>query len=105
MTSDEVPSVDARAGSWPIGLSNDEIEVACDLLWFIKNDGELSRVAEGLWQRLQPLRHGDYGGTGDVQLSADEAREVIRVAELDRRQVRLDADETALVSRLRSLLE
>lgn len=57
-----------------IPLSNDEIEVACDLLWFVKRGARLSRTGEALWERLQPIRHGDHGGTASTQLSQQEAR-------------------------------
>jgi hypothetical protein len=40
----------------PIG--NDEIELACDLLWFVKREAGLHGVAEALRERLQPIRHG-----------------------------------------------
>jgi hypothetical protein len=88
-----------------IPLSNDEIEVACDLLWFVKREADLSGVAEALWERLQPLRHGDYGGSALTELSLDEARAVIVAGEFTHPRVPLDQDETALVSRLRSLLD
>lgn len=87
-----------------IRLSNDEIEVACDLLWFVKRESALSGVAEALWDRLQPIRHGDYGGTASTDLSNDEARAVVDAGQFTHPRVALDADETALVTRLRSLL-
>ena len=58
-------------------LSNDEIEVACDLLWFVKREAALSDVAGELWERLQPIRHGDYGGAAATDLSSEEARAVV----------------------------
>ena len=87
-----------------IALDNDEIEVACDLLSFVKRDADLSRVAQKLWDRVQPIRHGDYGGTASIEVSLDEAREILVAGESTHRRVPLDADESALVSRLRSLL-
>lgn len=87
-----------------IPVNNDEIEVACDLLWFVKREAGLSGVAEALWERLQPIRHGDYGGSASTELSLDEARAVIVAGEFTHTRVPLDEDETALVSRLRSLL-
>ena len=87
-----------------IPLSNDEIEVACDLLWFVKRESDLSTVGEALWERLQPIRHGDYGGSASTELSLDEARAVIVAGEFSSSRVPLDEDETALVSRLRSLV-
>ena len=89
----------------PIPLNNDEIEVACDLLWFVKDKGAASSVGEALWERLQPIRHGDYGGSASTHLSLDEARVVIDAGEFTHPRVPLDEDETALVTRLRSLLE
>jgi hypothetical protein len=87
-----------------IPLSNDEIEVACDLLWFVKREAALSGVGKTVWERLQPIRHGDYGGSASTELSVDEARAVIEAAEFDQARVPLDQDESALVSRLRALL-
>ena len=88
-----------------IPLSNNEIEVACDLLWFVKREAGLSGVAEALWERLQPIRHGDYGGTASTDLSTREATAVVDAAGLHTPRVPLDDDETALVMRLRSLLD
>ena len=86
-------------------LSNDEIEVACDLLWFVKREAALSDVAGELWERLQPIRHGDYGGSAWTDLSGEEARAVVDAGDFTDPRVPLDEDETALVTRLRSLLE
>jgi hypothetical protein len=88
-----------------IPVSNDEIEVACDLLWFVKREAGLAGVGETLWERLQPIRHGDYGGSASTELSLDEARAVVAAGEFTHPRVALDDDEAALVSRLRSLLE
>jgi hypothetical protein len=98
-------SKDSRRGSDPIEVNNDEIELVCDLLWFAKNNGEPSAVAEALWQRLQPIRHGDVGATAHTRLSSEEARAVVSAGEFTRPHVPLDKNEAALVSRLRSLLE
>ena len=87
-----------------IPLSSDEIEVACDLLWFVKREAMLSGVAEELWERLQPIRHGDYGGSASTNLSCEEARAVIDAGDFTDPRVPLDEDETAIVTRLRSLL-
>ena len=87
-----------------IGMNGDEIEVVCDLLWFVKRGAGLSGVAEALWERLQPIRHGDYGGGASTELSIAEARAVVAAGEFTHARVPLDAEETALVSRLRSLL-
>jgi hypothetical protein len=87
-----------------IPLSNDEIEVACDLLWFVKRESEWSDVAEALWERLQPIRHGDYGGTASTELSTEEAAAVVAAGEFTETRLPLDDDETELVTRLRSLV-
>ncbi len=87
-----------------VPLSSDEIEVACDLLWFVKREEGLSGIGEALWERLQPIRHGDYGGTAATELSEDEARAVIAAGEFTDPRVPLDEEEGALVTRLRALL-
>ena len=87
-----------------IHICSDEIEVVCDLLWFIKREAELPAVAEALWQRLQLIRHGDFGGTARADLSAEEAVALIEMTGLAQRRVPLDEDETVLIARLRSLL-
>jgi hypothetical protein len=48
--------------------------------------------------------HGDYGGTASTDLSAEEAVVVVDAGEFTDPRVPLDDDETALVTRLRSLL-
>ncbi len=88
-----------------IPITNDEIEMVCDLVWFIRREAELPVVAEALWERLQPIRHGDFGGVAQTELSADEAVAVIEIADLGQRRVPLDEDEAVLVARLRSLLD
>ena len=45
-------------------IANDDIEIVCDLLWFVRD--EWSPDMERLWDRLQPIRHGDYGGTAST---------------------------------------
>ena len=87
-----------------IPLNNDEIEVACDLLWFVERESGLAGGARALWERLQPIRDGDYGGSAVSDLSTEEARAVVDAAEFSERRVSLDEDEAALVARLRSLL-
>jgi hypothetical protein len=87
-----------------IPLSNDEIEVTCDLLWFVKRESTLSPVGENLWERLQPIRHGDYGGPASTDLSAEEAAVIVAAGDFTHPRVELDDDESALVTRLRSLL-
>lgn len=85
-------------------LSSDEIEVACDLLEFVEREAQLSRIGQVLWERLQPVRHGDYGGSAYAELTTDEARAVIEAGEFTDPRVPLDPDERALVGRLRRLL-
>jgi hypothetical protein len=87
-----------------IPLDNDEIELACDLLWFVKLKGEWSPVDVALWERLQPIRHGDYGGTAATDLSDEEAAAIVAAGDFTHPRVELDEDEDALVTRLRSLL-
>jgi hypothetical protein len=58
-----------------------------------------------LWERLQPIRDGDYGGAASTGLSTDEAYAVVAAGELARARIPLDNDETDLVMRLRSLLD
>ena len=83
-----------------IPLTNDEIEVACDLLWFVKTKAALPADAEVLWERLQPIRHGDYGGNAATVLSRSEAAAIIAASRFTDPLVALDADEATLVSRL-----
>ena len=45
-----------------IPLNNDEIEVACDLLWFVKRTTALSGVGEALWEQLNPSDTGTTAG-------------------------------------------
>jgi hypothetical protein len=85
----------------PIPLSNDEIEVACDLLWYVKREEGLGSVAQALWERLQPIRHGDYAGEASTDVSTEEAGAVVEAGEFSERRVGLDDDEAALVARLR----
>ena len=84
-----------------IMLSSDEIEVACDALWFLKQREGLSEAGSQLWDRLQPIRRGDYGQQGPtVALSAEEA-DIIKAA-LDAVDTSggIDPDERALAHRL-----
>jgi hypothetical protein len=76
-----------------IPLNNHEIEVACDLLWFVRCETGLSGVAEMLWERLQPIRDGDYGDTASTDLSTDEAYAVVHAGEFARSRLPLDNDE------------
>jgi hypothetical protein len=45
-----------------VALSNDEIEVACGALWSVKRWAGWDDDQERLWERLRPIRTGDYGG-------------------------------------------
>jgi hypothetical protein len=58
-----------------------------------------------LWERLQPVRHGDYGGTASTDLSTEEAYAIVDAGEFACSRLPLDNDETDLVTRLRSLLD
>ena len=53
-------------------LRNDEIEVACDVIWFVKSRGAVDDVQQRLWDRLQTLRSGDYGGSASTDLAPEE---------------------------------
>ena len=69
-------------------LDNDEIEVACDVLWSAKRDGEVDRSQDALWNRLGAVRTGDYGGSASIELRSVGAR------------IELDDDEAKLRRRL-----
>jgi hypothetical protein len=84
----------------PVTLSNDEIEVACDALWFVKSRGGADHAQERLWDRLQPLRTGDSGGSAQAELQTDEAAAVVRALRVVSDAVRLDEDEERLLQRL-----
>jgi hypothetical protein len=49
--------------------------------------------------------HGDYRGTASTDLSIEEAWAVVDAGDFTDPRVPLDDDETALVTRLRSLLD
>lgn len=78
-----------------IPVNSDEIEVVCDLLWFVKREAGLSGVAEALWERLEPHQAR--------RLRRERVDRAV-AGEFTHPRVALDEDETALVSRLRSLL-
>jgi hypothetical protein len=46
-----------------------------------------------LWERLQPIRDGDYGDTASTDLSTDEAYAVVHAGEFARSRLPLDNDE------------
>lgn len=81
-------------------LSNDEIEVACDVLWFVKLKGAEDAAQERLWTRLQPIRTGDYGGSAATELAAEERDSVVRALRFVPSEVELDEDERRLLDRL-----
>jgi hypothetical protein len=83
-----------------VHLNNDEIEVACDALWFVKVKGAEDETQERLWTRLQPIRTGDYGGSASTELDPEERHAVIRALEFATDQVPLDTDERQLLVRL-----
>jgi len=81
-------------------LNNDEIEVACDALSFVKTKGVQDEVQERLWTRLQPIRQGDYGGSAATDLEPEEREAVVRGLWYCADEVELDDDETELLVRL-----
>jgi len=81
-------------------LDNDEIEVACDALWFVKQRGVEDEIQARLWERLQPIRTGDYGGSAETELTREERAAVIRALRFGSDAVGLDADENELLVRL-----
>ena len=83
-----------------MALSSDEIEVACDALWHRNQAREFTAEEAELWERLQLMRHGDYGGTASLELSQDDV--VLLRAALDAAasSVGLDPDESALRQRV-----
>jgi truncated hemoglobin YjbI len=83
-----------------VHLNNDEIEVACDALWFVKVKGAEDGVQERLWTRLQPIRTGDYGGSVSTKLEPEERDAVVRALESAADEVPLDTDEHELLVRL-----
>ena len=56
-----------------IPLNNDEIEVACDLHWFVERESGLAGVLGRRGNGLKPIRDGDYGGSAVSDLSTEEA--------------------------------
>jgi hypothetical protein len=83
-------------------LNSDEIEVACDALWFVKSRNAGDEVQERLWTRLQPIRQGDYGGSAETELEPEERAAVVRALWYCTDEVELDDDETELLVRLTS---
>jgi hypothetical protein len=81
-------------------LNNDEIEVTCDALWFVKQQGVEDEIQARLWERLQPIRTGAYGGPAETDLEPDERAAVIRALRFGSDAVALDVDENELLVRL-----
>jgi len=81
-------------------LSNDEIEVACDALWSVKGWTGWDDDQERLWERLQPIRTGDSGGSATIELKPEEEAAVGRALRYCVDQVELDEDEQRLLLRL-----
>jgi hypothetical protein len=84
-------------------LGNDEIEVACDALWFVKSRGAVDAAQDALWNRLQTLRTGDVGGSAQTELDSDETAAAFRALRSCASQVPLDEDERRLLQRLEAL--
>ena len=84
-------------------LDNDEIEVACDVIWFVKSRGAVDDVQQQLWDRLQTLRSGDYGGSAGTKLEPGEVSATLRALHHCADQIPLDDDERRLLVRLESL--
>ena len=81
-------------------LSNDEIEVACDVLWSVKLWRGGDEAQERLWRRLQPIRTGDSGGSASIELEPEEAAAVARALRRCAERVELDEEERRLLGRL-----
>lgn len=81
-------------------LDNDEIEVACDVLWSVKRDAEGDRSQESLWNRLGAVRTGDYGGSASIELRSGEIEALIRAFDRVDATIELDDDESELLRRL-----
>jgi len=81
-------------------VNNDEIEVSCDVLWFAKTNGIMDETQRRLFDRLQVIRVGDYGGTASTEFDVDEIAAIVRALELSDVEVGLDEDERALLTKL-----
>lgn len=85
-----------------VALSSDEIEVACDVLWFVHLNGGMASHHQALWDRLKPVRHGDYSGIGSIVLTPEESGALAQALDACMTAISLDADERALRARLKS---
>ena len=81
-------------------LTNDEVEVACDALWFAKTRAAADEAKERAWNRLQDLRTGDYGGSASAELTPNEADALLRALRFCAAEIPLDEDERRLLVRL-----
>ena len=79
-------------------VDNNEIEVSCDVLWFTKTNGIMDDTQQRLFDRLQMIRVGDYGGTASTKVVADEIAAIIRALRFTDVEVGLDQDERALLT-------
>lgn len=55
-----------------------------------------------LFDRLQVIRAGDYGGTASTTLEANESAAIVRALRFSDAEVGLDEDERALLTKLTS---
>ena len=83
-------------------VDNNEIEVSCDVLWFTKANGVTDDTQQRLFDRLQMIRTGDYGGTASTTVDADEIAAIVRALGFSDVEVGLDEDEHALLTKLTS---
>ena len=83
-------------------VDNNEIEVSCDVLWFTKTNGIMDDTQQRLFDRLQMIRAGDYGGTASTTVDANEIAAIVRALGFSDAEVGLDEDEHALLTKLTS---
>jgi hypothetical protein len=81
-------------------LENDEIEVACDMLWSLKLEGRADDSQESLWSHLGHVRTGDSGGSASIELRPGEIEALIRALECIASTIELDDEESELLRRL-----
>ena len=83
-------------------VDNNEIEVSCDVLWFTKTNGLMDDTQQRLFDRLQVIRGGDYGGMASTTVDPDEIAAIVRALRVTEVEVGLDEDEPALLTKLTS---
>ena len=83
-------------------VDNNEIEVSCDVLWFTKTNGIMNDTQQRLFDRLQMIRTGDYGGTASTTVDTNEIAAIVRALRFSDAEVGLDEDERALLTKLTS---